>query len=58
MDPLKRVEGDFLAEAIVELGGAGALVARNPGCGLEVATVSEVLGDPGPAEAVGADLGR
>ena len=45
-------------EPVVELGGAGGLVPRDPGRDLEVAAVSKVLGDPGPAEAVGADLGR
>ena len=46
------VERDLLVEAIVELGGAGGLVPRDPGRDLEVAAVSEVLRDPRTAEAV------
>ena len=57
MDPLDFVERDLLAQAIVELRGAGGLVPRDPGGDLEVAAVAQVFGDPGPAEAVGADLG-
>ena len=58
VDPLDLVERDLLTEAIVELGGAGGLVPGDPGRDLEVAAVSKVLGDPGAAEAVRADLGR
>ena len=58
VDTLDFVERDFLAEAVVELGGTGGLVPGDPGRDLEVAAVSKVLGDPGPAEAVGANLGR
>ena len=58
MNPLDFVERDLLAQAIVELGGAGGLVPGDPGRDLEVAAVPKVLGDPGPTEAVGADLGR
>ena len=57
VDPLDFVERDLLAEAVVELGGAGGLMPGDPGRDLKVAAVSKVLGDPGPAEAVGADLG-
>ena len=57
VNPLDLVERDLLTETIVELGGAGGLVPGDPGRDLEVATVSKVLGDPGAAEAVGADLG-
>ena len=54
MDPLDLIERDLLTEAVVELRGAGGLVPRDPGRDLEVATVTKVLGDPGPAEAMGA----
>ena len=57
VDSLNLVERDLLPQSVVELGGAGGLVPRDPGRDLEVAAVSKVLGDPGPAEAVGADLG-
>ena len=57
MDALDLVERDLLVQPVVELGGAGGLVPRDPGRDLEVAAVSQVLGDPGAAEAVGADLG-
>ena len=58
VDPLDLVERDLLTEAIIQLGGEGGLVPGNSGRDLEVAAVPKVLGDPGPAEAVGADLGR
>ena len=57
MDALDLVERDLFGQAIIELRGAGRLVPRDPGRDLEVAAVSKVLGDPGPAEAVGTDLG-
>ena len=57
MNPFNFIQRDLFLQAIVELGGAGGLVPRDPGRDLEVAAVSEVLGDPGAAEAVGADLG-
>ena len=55
---LDFVERELLAEAVVELGGVGGLVPRDSGRDLEVAAASKVLGNPGAAEAVGADLGR
>ena len=58
MDALDLVERDRLAQAVVELTGAGGLVPRDLGGDLEVAAVPEVLGNPGPAEAVGPDFGR
>ena len=58
VDALDLVERDLFLQPIVELGGAGGLVPRDPGRNLEVAAVSKVLGDPGSAEAVGADLDR
>ena len=58
VDPLDLVERNLFAKTVVELGGAGGFVPRDPGRDLKVATVSKVLGDPRAAEAVGADLGR
>lgn len=58
VNPLALVERNLVAQAIVELRGAGGLVPRDPGRDLEVTAVPEVLGDPGASEAVGADLGR
>ena len=57
MDALDPVERDLFGQAIIELRGAGGPVPRDPGRDLEVAAVSQVLGDPGAAEAVSADLG-
>ena len=57
VDPLDLVERDLVVQPVVELGGAGGLVPRDPCRDLEVAAVSQVLGDPGAAKAVGADLG-
>ena len=57
MDALDLVERDLFGQAIIEQRGAGRLVPRDPGRDLEVAAVSQVLGDPGAAEAVSADLG-
>ena len=58
VNPFNFIQRDLLAEAIVELGGAGGLVPGDQGRDLEVAAVPQILGDPGPAEAVGGDLGR
>ena len=57
MDALDLVERDLFGQAIIELRGAGGHAPRDPCRDLEVAAVSQVLGDPGAAEAVGADLG-
>ena len=56
VDTFDLVERDLFGQAIIELRGAGGLVPRDPGGDLEVAAVSQVLRDPGAAEAVGADL--
>ena len=53
VNPLDLVEGDLLRQAIVELGGAGGLVAGDACGDLKIAAVSQVLGDPGATEAVG-----
>ena len=58
MDALDLVERDLFGQAIIEQRGAGGPVPRDPGRDLEVAAVSQVLGDRGAAEAVSADLGR
>ena len=52
MDALDLVERDLFGQAIIELRGAGGYVPRDPRRDLEVAAVSQVLGDPGAAEAV------
>ena len=57
MNALDLVERYLFLQAVVELGSAGRLVAGDACRDLEVAAVSQVLGDPGAAEAVGADLG-
>ena len=57
MDALDPVDRYLFGQAIIALRGAGRLVPRDPGGDLEVAAVSQVLGDPGAAEAVSADLG-
>ena len=44
VDALDLVERDLLIQPVVELGGAGGLVPRDPGGDLEVAAVSQVLG--------------
>ena len=56
MNPLYLIERDLLGQAVVELSGAGGLVASDTGGDLEVAAVSQVLGDPAAAEGVGADF--
>ena len=56
VDPFDLVEGDLLWQAVVELGGAGGPVAGNARGDLEIAAVTQLLGDPGAAEAVGADF--
>ena len=58
VDALDLVARDLFLQPIVELRGAGGLVPGDPGHELEVAAVPQILGDPGPAEAVGPDLGR
>lgn len=58
VDLLDLVERVLLAQAIVELCGAGGLVGRDPGRDLKVTAIWQGYGDPGPAEAVGAGLGR
>ncbi len=56
VDALDLVERDLLGQPVVELRGSGRGVPRDPGRHLEVASVAQVLGDPGPAGAVRADL--
>ena len=46
VNPLDLVERDLLAQAVVELRGAGGLVPGDPGRNLEVTAVPQVLGDP------------
>ena len=58
VDALDLVERDLLVQPVVELRGASGLVPGDPGGDLEVTAVSQVLRDPGAAEAVGADLRR
>ena len=48
MDAFDFVERDFLVQAVVELGGAGGLVAGDARGDVEVTAVSQVLGDPVP----------
>ena len=57
MDAFGLVERGLFGQAIIEQRGAGRLVPRDPGGDLEVAAVSQLLGDPRAAEAVGANLG-
>ena len=57
MNPLNFIQRDLLAQAIVELGRVGGPMPRDPARDLEVAAVPKILGDPGPVEAVGTDLG-
>ena len=58
MDAFGLVERGLFGQAIIEQRGAGRLVPRDPDGDLEVAAVSQLLGDPRAAEAVGANLGR
>ena len=58
VDALDLVKRDLLGQAVVELGGAGRFMSRDSRRDLEGAAVSQVLGDPGAAEAMGADLGQ
>ena len=57
MDALGLVERGLFGQAIIEQRGAGRHVPRDPGGDPEVAAVSQLLGDPRAAEAVGANLG-
>ena len=57
MDAFGLVERGLFGQAIIEQRGAGRLVPRDPGGDVEVAAVSQLLGDPRAVEAVGADLG-
>ena len=57
MDALDLVERDLFGQAIIELRGADGHVPHDPRRDFEVAAVSQVLGDPGAAKAVSADLG-
>ena len=57
-DPFNLAEGDLCAKTIVELRGAGGFAPGDPGRDLKVCAVPQVLRDPGPAEPVGAELGR
>ena len=57
VDALDLVERDLPGQPVVELRGAGGFVSGDSGRHLQVPAVSQVLGDPGAAEAVRADLG-
>ena len=52
MNPLDLVERELLVGAVVQLRGAGRLVAGDAGGDFLDAPVSQVLGDAGPAETV------
>jgi hypothetical protein len=56
-NPLDLIEFDLIVAPVIESGGSGRLVAGHLLRDLQLAAVLQVGGDPGGAEAVGADLG-
>ena len=56
MNPLDLIEREFLFGSVVKLRGAGRFVARNLRRNLQRASIAQVLGDAGTAEAVTGDL--
>ncbi len=56
MNPLDLVERNLFLDPVIELSRARRLMASDPHGDFEVASVPEMLRDPGPPEAVGADL--
>ena len=57
MNPLDLIERNLVLDAIIELRRARRLMPRDPRRDLQIAAIPEILRDPGPAEAVPADLG-